>query len=55
MGQKNNIVDSGTLSSLEFHAKLSKEKRKTLINWFNKQNIEFQILIFDEQKINFLN
>ena len=53
MEQKNNIVDSGTLSSLEFHAKLSKEKRKTLINWFNKQNIEFQILIFDEQKNQF--
>ncbi len=40
MEQKNNIVDSGTLSSLEFHTKLSKEQRRTLINWFNKQNIE---------------
>ena len=53
MEQKNNIVDSGILSSLEFHTKLSKEQRKTLINWFNKQNIEFQILIFDEQKNQF--
>ncbi|NBK99018.1 MAG: hypothetical protein EOM50_13560, partial [Erysipelotrichia bacterium] len=53
MEQKNNIVDSETLSSLEFHTKLSKEQRKTLINWFNKQNIEFQILIFDEQKNQF--
>ena len=53
MEQKNNIVDSGILSSFEFHTKLSKEQRKTLINWFNKQNIEFQILIFDEQKNQF--
>ena len=53
MEQKNNMVDNGTLSSLEFHTKLSKEQRKTLINWFNKQNIEFQILIFDEQKNQF--
>lgn len=53
MKQKNNIVDSKTLSSLEFYTKLSKEQRKTLVNWFNKQNIEFQILIFDEQKNQF--
>jgi len=53
MEQKNNIVDSEILSSLEFHTKLSKEQQKTLINWFNKQNIEFQILIFDEQKNQF--
>ena len=49
----NNIVNSETLFSLEFHTKLSREQRKTLINWFNKQNIEFQILIFDEQKNQF--
>ena len=53
MEQKNNIVDSEIISGLEFHTKLSKEQRKTLINWFNKQNIEFQILIFDEQKNQF--
>lgn len=53
MVQNNNIVNSETLFSLEFHTKLSKEQRKTLINWFNKQNIEFQILIFDEQKNQF--
>ena len=53
MEQKNNIVDSETLFSLEFHTKLSKEQRRTLINWFNRQNIEFQILIFDEQKNQF--
>ena len=48
--KKNNIVNSEILSNLELHTKLSKEQRKSLINWFNKQNIEFQILIFDEQK-----
>ena len=53
MVQNNNIVNSETLFSLEFHTKLSREQRKTLINWFNKQNIEFQILIFDEQKNQF--
>ena len=35
MKQKNNIVDSGTLSSLEFHTKLSKEQR----NQFFKLNL----------------
>ena len=53
MNQRNNIVDSNTLSTLEFHTKLSKEERKKHINWFNKQNIEYQILIFDEQKNQF--
>ncbi len=53
MNQRNNIVDSNTLSTLEFHTKLSKEERKRHINWFNKQNIEFQIMIFDEQKNQF--
>ncbi len=53
MEQKNNIVDAEILSSLELHTKLSKEQRKTLIGWFNKQNIEFQIVVFDEQKNHF--
>jgi superfamily II DNA/RNA helicase len=41
--EKNNIVNSEILSNLELHTKLSKEQRKSLINWFNKQNIEFLI------------
>ena len=53
MKTKNNQINPEIISSLEFHTKLSKEQRKTLINWFNKQNIEFQILIFDEQRNQF--
>lgn len=53
MKPKNNQVNPEIISSLEFSTKLSQEQRKTIINWFNKQNIEFQILIFDEQKNQF--
>jgi hypothetical protein len=53
MKQKNNIVDSKILANLEFHTKLSEDQRKSYVNWFNRQNIEFQILIFDEQRNQF--
>lgn len=39
--------------NIELLTKLSVEKRKSLINWFNKQNIEIQLLIFNEQKNQF--
>lgn len=42
-----------TEKQLELQTKLSALQRKTLINWFNKQNVEFQIIIFDEQKNQF--
>lgn len=38
---------------LELQTKLSAKHRKTLINWFSRQNIEFQMIIFDEQKNQF--
>lgn len=38
---------------LELHTKLSAKHRKTFINWFGRQNIEFQVIIFDEQKNQF--
>ena len=41
MKGKNNQVSPEMITSLEFCTKLSKEQRKTRINWFNKQNIEF--------------
>ena len=50
MNPKNNHVNPEIMSSLEFHTKLSQEQRKKLINWFRNQNVEFQILIFDEQR-----
>ena len=50
MKQKNNQINPEIISSLEFHTKLSKEQRKKLINWFNKQNVEFQIIVFEEQR-----
>lgn len=50
MKTKNNQINPEIISSLEFHTKLSKEQRKKLINWFNKQNVEFQIMIFEEQR-----
>jgi hypothetical protein len=50
---KNNQVNPEMISSLELHTKLSKEQRKKIINWFNKQNIEFQILVFEEQRNQF--
>jgi hypothetical protein len=53
MKGKNNQVSPEMITSLEFCTKLSKEQRKTRINWFNKQNIEFQILIFEEQRNQF--
>jgi ABC-type uncharacterized transport system permease subunit len=53
MKQKNNQVNPEIVLSLEFHTKLPKEQRKKLINWFKNQNVEFQILIFDEQKNQF--
>lgn len=53
MKQKNNQVNPEIVLSLEFHTKLSKEQQKTRINWFNKQNVAFQILIFEEQRNQF--
>lgn len=53
MQQKNNIIDGKILANLEFHTKLSQDQRKSHINWFNRQNVEFQILIFDEQRNQF--
>lgn len=48
--QKNNIVDSQTIASLELLTKLSQDQRKSYGNWFNRQNVEFQILVFKEQR-----
>lgn len=53
MKSKNNQVNPEIILSLEFSTKLSQERRKKLINWFKNQNVEFQILIFDEQKNQF--
>ena len=53
MKGKNNQVSPEMITSLEFCTKLSKEQRKTRINWFKNQNIEFQIIIFEEQKNQF--
>ena len=50
---KNNQVNPEMISSLELHTKLSIEQRKKIINWFNKQNVEFQILVFEEQRNQF--
>ena len=50
MKTKSNQINPEIISSLEFHTKLSKEQRKKLINWFNKQNVEFQIMVFEEQR-----
>jgi hypothetical protein len=48
--KKNNIVNPELISKFQLHTKLSDEQKKKLMNWFTKQNIEFQLLIFDEQK-----
>ena len=53
MKPKNNQINLETIASLEFYTKLSQEQRKRLINWFKNQNVEFQILIFDEQRNQF--
>ena len=53
MKQKNNIIDGKILANLEFFTKLSLDQRKSHVNWFNRQNVEFQILIFDEQRNQF--
>ena len=50
MKQKNNIVNPELISKFQLHTKLSDEQKRKLMNWFTKQNIEFQLLIFDEQK-----
>jgi hypothetical protein len=49
MKQKNNIVDAELISKFQLHTKLSDEQKRKLINWFIRQNLEFQLLIFDEQ------
>jgi hypothetical protein len=36
--------------NIELQTKLSIEKRRSLVNWFNKQNVEIQLLVFNEQK-----
>lgn len=53
MKQKKNIVDPELSSKIQSLTKLSVEQRKKLINWFNKQNLEIQLLIFDEQRNQF--
>ena len=53
MKPKNNQINPEIILSLEFHTKLSKEHRKKIINWFNRQNVEIQIIIFEEQKNQF--
>jgi len=53
MNQKNNQVNPEIITSLELNTKLSLDQRKKLINWFSKQNAEFQIIIFEEQKNQF--
>ena len=53
MKTKNNQINLETIASLEFYTKLSQEQRKRLINWFKNQNVEFQILIFEEQRNQF--
>lgn len=53
MKQQNNQINPEIILSLEFHTKLSKEQRKKIINWFNKQNVEYQIMIFEEQRNQF--
>lgn len=50
MKGKNNQVNPEMITFLERCTKLSKEQRKSRINWFKNQNVEFQILIFEEQK-----
>ena len=49
-GKKNNHVNPEIITSLESCTKLSQDQRKKLINWFKNQNVEFQVLVFDEQK-----
>ena len=44
MKGKNNQVSPEMITSLEFCTKLSKEQRKTRINWFKNQNIEEQVI-----------
>ena len=53
MKQQNNQINPEIILSLEFRTKISEVQRKKLINWFKNQNIEVQILIFDEQKNQF--
>jgi uncharacterized protein YdcH (DUF465 family) len=45
-----NTVNNQLLENLEFYTKLSQDQRKTHIQWFSRQNIEFQILLFKEQR-----
>jgi ABC-type uncharacterized transport system permease subunit len=53
MKVKKNQVNPEIITSLEFSTKIPQEQRKRLINWFKNQNIEFQILIFEEQRNQF--
>lgn len=53
MNPKNNQVNPEIITSLELNTKLSLDQRKRLINWFSKQNTEFQIMIFEEQRNKF--
>lgn len=51
--QKNNIVNPELSLKFQSLTKFSVEQRKKLINWFNKQNLEIQLLIFEEQRNQF--
>ena len=53
MKQKNNIVNPELSLKFQSLTKLSVEQRKKLINWFYKQNLEVQLLIFEEQRNQF--
>lgn len=53
MQQKNNIVNPELSLKFQSLTKFSVEQRKKLINWFNKQNLEVQLLIFEEQRNQF--
>lgn len=53
MKEKNNIVNPELSLKFQSVTKLSVEQRKKLINWINKQNLEVQLLIFEEQRNQF--
>lgn len=53
MKKETNIVNDQLVMNLEVCTKLSQEQRKNHINWLSRQNVEFQIMIFEEQRNQF--
>lgn len=53
MKKETNIVNDQLVMNLEVYTKLSREQRKNHINWLSRQNVEFQIMIFEEQRNQF--